>query len=165
MNEGARDAGHGRFSLIAAAHLLLMEDGKILLLLRQNTGYEDGRWGVVAGHLDGGETARQAMAREAYEEAGLLLAPEELRLAHVMHRGVAPERVDFFFAAERWAGTPQNREPQRCAALAWCPLDALPTEMVPYIAAAIAHVRAGRVYSEHNWPDPAGPALRRVADG
>jgi len=152
VSEDAGRAGHGRFALIAAAHLLLIEDGAILLLLRQNTGYEDGRWGVVAGHLDGGETARQAMARETHEEAGLLIAPADLRLVHVMHRGVTPERVDFFFAPTRWTGTPQNREPQRCAALAWWPLDALPVAMVPYIAAAITHVRAGRVYSESDWP-------------
>ena len=152
MNEHAAGAGQGRFTLIAAAHLLLIEDGAILLLLRQNTGYADGRWGVVAGHLDGGETARQAMAREAYEEAGLLIAPADLHLVHVMHRGARPERVEFFFAPTRWSGTPQNREPQRCAALTWCPLDALPAAMVPYIAAAIAQVGAGRLYSEFDWP-------------
>jgi 8-oxo-dGTP pyrophosphatase MutT (NUDIX family) len=49
-----------RFTLVAEAHLLLFPDDRILLLRRCNTGHEDGNWSVVAGHIDGGETARVA---------------------------------------------------------------------------------------------------------
>ena len=43
------------FAAPVAAHLFLVRDRKILLLRRQNTGYEDGKLSVVASHLDGGE--------------------------------------------------------------------------------------------------------------
>ena len=37
-----------RFKLVVAVHLLLIENKKILLLRRFNTGYEDGNYSVVA---------------------------------------------------------------------------------------------------------------------
>lgn len=37
-----------RFKLVTAVHLILTQNGKILLLRRYNTGYEDGNYSVVA---------------------------------------------------------------------------------------------------------------------
>lgn len=140
-----------RFTLIPEAHLLLIHDGRVLLLRRHNTGYEDGNYSVVAGHVGGGETARQAMSREAWEEAGLRIAPGDLRMAHVIHRLGTEERVSFFFTAREWQGEPWNREPHKCSELAWYPLDALPPNMVPYVRHAIEQVRGRNAYSEYGW--------------
>lgn len=141
-----------RFKLIPEAHLLLIDGGRVLLLQRANTGYEDGKYSVVAGHVDGGETARQAMSREAFEEAGLTIAPAELRLAHVIHRmGSDDERVSFFFSPARWRGEPVNREPHKCSELAWFALEALPANMVPYVRHAIERAQCGEPYSEYGW--------------
>jgi len=60
-----------KFKLIPTSHLILIKDNKILLLRRFNTGYEDGNYSVVAGHLEGNETFIQAMVREAKEEADI----------------------------------------------------------------------------------------------
>ena len=54
-----------RFTLLSAVHLVLIKDDKILLLRRKNTGYEDGKYSLVAGHLDGKESVTTAMIREA----------------------------------------------------------------------------------------------------
>jgi len=143
--------GPERARLIAAAHLLLIRDGSILLARRANTGYEDGRYSVVAGHVDAGEAATAAMVREAREEAGIAIRPEDLRLAHVMHRRSLEERVEFFFTAERWQGTPTICEPDRCDHLEWFPLSGLPDTMVAYVRAALERHLAGATFSEYGW--------------
>jgi ADP-ribose pyrophosphatase YjhB (NUDIX family) len=140
-----------RFSLIPEAHLLLFQNDQVLLLRRHNTGYEDGKFSVVAGHIDGGETAREAMSREAREEAGLEIKPEDLRLCHVIHRQSDSERVSFFFTTDVWHGEPVNREPHKCSELAWYPRSALPANLIPYVRHAIEQVAQGNPYSEFGW--------------
>lgn len=51
------------------------------------------------------------------------------------------QRIDWFWTAERWAGTPRILEPAKCSGLDWFPLDAPPAPMPPYerrILAAVA---------------------------
>jgi len=59
-----------------AVHLFFLRDEQILLLRRFNTGYEDGNYSVVAGHVDAGETVTQAAIREATEKPGCMIRPQ-----------------------------------------------------------------------------------------
>jgi 8-oxo-dGTP diphosphatase len=136
-----------RFKLIAAVYLLFRRDDEILLLLRANTGYEDGNYGLVSGHVDGDEPLAQAAAREAREEAGVEIDPADLTLRTVMHRRQDDERVEFFFEPSRWRGEIRNMEPDKCAALSWFPIGALPDNTIPYIREAIARYREAVPYS------------------
>jgi 8-oxo-dGTP diphosphatase len=85
-----------RFTMPVAVHLFLLKGTEILLLRRYNTGYEDGNYSVPAGHLDGNEEVLSAAIREAKEECGIDIRPEDLYVAGIMHRRSADERIDFF---------------------------------------------------------------------
>jgi 8-oxo-dGTP diphosphatase len=141
-----------RFRLKSAVHVFLLRGDEVLLLRRYNTGYEDGRYSVPAGHLDGGETVVAAAIREAREEVGVALDPAEVAVAGVMHRRAEDERVDWFVAARLWRGEPENREPHRCDELRWAPLDAPPPETIPYVRRALENFRAGRWFDSFGWP-------------
>jgi 8-oxo-dGTP diphosphatase len=144
--------GKERFKLIPAVYLLLVRDDQVLLLRRYQTGYEDGNYSVVAGHVDGDEPARAAMVREAWEEAGLQLDPESLELAHILHR-TTPNReaMELFFVADGSRHEPRNQEPHKCDDLSWFALDGLPANTIPYIRHVLECYRRGQVYSEYGW--------------
>ncbi|MCF6275412.1 MAG: NUDIX domain-containing protein [Robiginitomaculum sp.] len=145
-----------RHKIIHASYLALLKDSKILLLRRHNTGYEDGNYSMIAGHVDPGETFIQCMIREAEEEAGILLKPEDLHMAHLMHRNSSAtknnERVDVFFTAENWVGEITNKEPRKCDDLSWFDLEDIPENIIPYIMQAIRGIKNGIYYSEYGWP-------------
>ena len=62
-----------RFKITPASYFALIKDGQVLLQLRKNTGYRDGEYGLVAGHVEPHESFAQALIREIEEEAGIKL--------------------------------------------------------------------------------------------
>ena len=142
-----------RFKLIPAAYLVLRKDNKVLLLRRANTGYQDGKYGLVAGHLDGDELGTIAMAREAKEEAGIDVDPAKLSFVHIAHRlsrnQVGQERIDLFYELKEWQGQLQNVEPEKCDDLSWFDIDNLPNNMLPFVRHVLIDIAAGISYSEY----------------
>jgi 8-oxo-dGTP pyrophosphatase MutT (NUDIX family) len=127
-----------RFVVVPAAYVILRrEDGHVLLLLREGTGWMDGHWAVPAGHVEARESVFAAARREAREEAGVTIDPADLQPLCAMHRthpdhDPIDERVDFFFTASRWSGAPRLMEPDKAAGLDWFALDKLPEPVVPH---------------------------------
>lgn len=141
-----------KFKLITCVYLLLIKDGKILLSRRFNTGYKDGNYSLVAGHHDGGETIREAMVREAAEEAGIKINKDDLELVLTMHRWCGDhERIDLFFTVKTWEGEITNQEPHKCDDLSWFPLDQLPVNTVSCIRTAVDCYQRGIGYCEFGW--------------
>lgn len=152
MTNLTRTEKRERGTYIGSSYLILIQDDKILLLRRCNTGFEDGNYGLPAGHLDGNETAREGGAREVMEEIGIEIKPEDMNVVHVMHRKARKdERIDFFMTSEDYSGEVHNTEPDKCNELSWFSLDELPENTIDYIRQAIICYRKNIFYSEFGY--------------
>ena len=142
---------HPRFPV--AVHVFLLRGDTVLLVRRCNTGFEDGKLSVVAGHVEPGESVTQAALREVHEEVGVALSPERLHVVGVMHRKSDDERVDFFLAYRLEAGErePENREPEKCSELLWTNVTQLPDDTIPYVRAGLENFRRGVWFHEFGW--------------
>lgn len=139
-----------RYQVKFAVYLFLRRDNKILLLKRHNTGYMDGTYSLVSGHVEKGEPAELAMVREAKEEAGIDIDANDLHLVYVTHRLTEVENddyVDFYFEVDKWRGEPVNAEPEKCSEIRWAPVDALPKEMMPYVKEVFEKYSKGGNYA------------------
>lgn len=148
-----------RFVVVPAAYVYLADGGRVLLQRRRNTGYMDGHWVAgAAGHIELHETAAACAVREAAEELGIRLAEADLEPLTIMQRtdGTATQseqRVDWFFAARRWLGRPEIREPAKCAELAWHDLGELPEPVPAYERYVLEGLADGTlpVFSQHGF--------------
>lgn len=152
-----------RYCVSTATYLLLERENpsggakEILLLRRYHTGYHDGDYSLIAGHLDPDESLKQAMSREAKEEASIQVDPSNLEHVHTMHTrteisgDLTDERLDFYFRATIFNGEPQIMEPDKCDDMGWFPDDRLPGNIIPKVIQAIQSIRAGETFSELGW--------------
>lgn len=114
-----------RHTTRTAVYIIIEREDQVLLLKRGNTGYRDGYYSLPTGHVDAGETFREAAVRETREETGLEVM--EMRFRGVMHRDSRDAHyVDIYFQATSWKGEPENMEPEKHSSLGWFPRDSLP---------------------------------------
>jgi 8-oxo-dGTP pyrophosphatase MutT (NUDIX family) len=142
-----------RASVRAAVYLILRQEEQVLLARRYNTGFQDGNYSLVAGHVEADESLTAALIREAHEEAGITLAPTQVEFVHLLHRKSDDDLIyfDFFFVAYEWMGVVVNCEPQRCDDLRWFPMSALPANLVDYVRDVLASLAHGTRLSESGW--------------
>jgi mutator protein MutT len=146
-----------RFKLIPSVYLILNNNGKVLLSRRFQTGFEDGKYGMVSGHVEEKETMREALSREVAEEIGINIEPTHFEHVLTMHRSCGDhERVDFFFTVDKWEGEVNNMEPNKCSALTWFPINELSEDTIPYINKAIECYLKGEKYCEFGWDNSCG---------
>ncbi len=140
-----------RNKAVTAVYLFLKKDGKILLLRRCNTGYQDGNYQVPAGHIDAGELPTEAAIREGKEEVCIDITKKDLRLVHTSFRPKhdnTGDRVDYFFEITHWGGEINNGEPEKCDELCWVNPSNLPENTTPHVRVAIECAERGEIFSE-----------------
>ena len=141
-----------------ACFVLLRRGNKIAMVLRKNTGYMDGNYGLPAGKGEWFETFTSGAIREAKEEAGVDIAPEDLRFVHMVHRHGEDrftekymDWVDVYFETSVWTGEPYNAEEHKAESLDWIDIDNLPENVVPPVRDALEKIAKKQVYSEYGW--------------
>jgi len=129
-----------RLVLIPAVYLFLLNDkNQILLIKRKNTGYEDGKFSVPAGHLKEDESLEGAIIREAEEEIGIDIN-NNVEFIKMLHR-IPEKRLDFFYKTKRWKGKLYNKEPNKCEFVKWFDLYDLPNNIIDYVKEIILENR------------------------
>jgi 8-oxo-dGTP pyrophosphatase MutT (NUDIX family) len=136
-----------------AAHVILRKDGKIAFVLRQNTNWGDGYYGLVSGKVDDGESYLAAAVREAKEEAGVDIKPSDLEHVLTGHRKSDTLWVDVCFETTKWQGEAYNAEPHKHAELTWLDPNNLPDNVVPPICFYLEQIAAGASYAEYGWKE------------
>ncbi len=142
-----------RYKTTACAFLCLFrtgEDGKrqILLQLRQNTGYMDGKYDFAAsGHVEPGESMSSCIIREAKEEIDITIRLEDIQFLTFIdetteqyHKGI--------FTAKSYSGEPRIMEPKKCAELLWADLENLPPNVIPYLPSILVNIEQGIHYDD-----------------
>ncbi|KFC06356.1 putative MutT family protein [Trabulsiella guamensis ATCC 49490] len=123
-----------RFKPWFAVYLILRNENNVLLSRRMNTGYGDGQWSLPAGHVEENESALSAIIREAEEETGIHIQPDNLTLVYTFHRRDAGRTyIELWFETKKWDGIPEIREPDKCSGLEWFSISALPMDIMPYV--------------------------------
>jgi 8-oxo-dGTP pyrophosphatase MutT (NUDIX family) len=151
----APNTGRRTVPNVIGVHLYLENpQGEVLLGLRHpDCAYVGNKWHFLAGHCEL-ESVLACLVREAHEEAGLLIRPEDAELVHTVHLldalGTQP-RLQMVFRVRRWEGQPQIRERDRCLAWRWWSPDALPEPTVLYTRMAIQRMREGHRHTEMGW--------------
>lgn len=140
-----------RNKIPVTALIMLIKNGKILLLRRQNTGYEDGKYSLPGGHVEKAEEIKEAAIREAKEEIGINIDYKDLSVVHVLNRKVKDNAyVDFVLKASKWNGNIEIKEKDLCDELVWADISNLPDNTIPFVKNVIENKS---FYISYGWKE------------
>lgn len=113
-------------------NLYFIQNNKLLLSRRKNTGWMDGFLCAPGGHVEIGETPKIAAIREAKEELGINLKIDDLEFLCVAVRNTSPkEYVAYEFLINEKAYEIVNNEIDKCSELIWVDIKNLPNDIIP----------------------------------
>ena len=106
----------------AATSIAFVKDDKLLVVQRKREPNK-GKYELTGGFVDYGESAYDGAIREAREELGITLEPQDLELAAVYWNNYNPgiSTVDIVFIVRNWRGSP--RPGDDVAAAIWKPFN------------------------------------------
>ncbi|MEU6444276.1 NUDIX domain-containing protein [Streptomyces sp. NPDC047046] len=134
--------------LVAAVIVHDKATNRVVLLQRsENAKFAQGQWDLPVGKSEPGEPITETAVRELYEETGLTVKPESLKVAHIIHGAWGVEAPNGFltvvFATHEWAGEPENREPRKHSQVRWIDANAVPRNFVDTTSSALHQYLAG----------------------
>ena len=134
-------------------NLIIKQDDKVLLFFRNDGffNYDGGWWVLPAGHIEQGETARDAAIREAKEELDINIAPNDIKLVHVTSNLASrTESFDFYFEVSRYTGEIRNCESGKCVEMRYFTLDEVAKlkNVISPTRVSLACLKHGEIYSE-----------------
>ncbi len=124
----------------SAVHMIIVRDNKILLQKRKGSKLWPGYYALPAGHIDDGENQYDALIREAHEELGINIDPENIINSYVVLRrnyfkidGKQLEPyIDYYFEINEYIGVPKIIEEDKCDELLWADINNLPSPFINY---------------------------------
>ncbi|MFI2187908.1 NUDIX domain-containing protein [Streptomyces sioyaensis] len=143
--------------LVAAVIVHDKATSRVVLLQRSgNAKFAQGMWDLPVGKSEPGEPITETAVRELYEETGLTVKPESLKVAHIIHGAWGVEAPNGFltvvFAAHEWTGEPDNREPRKHSQVCWIDSGSIPEDFVPTTASALhKYLAEGSEVSLSGW--------------
>lgn len=128
----------------------------VLLQLSEKAKFAQGMWDLPVGKSEPGEPITETAVRELYEETGLTVTTESLKVAHIIHGAWGVEAPNGFltvvFTAHEWTGEPENREPRKHSQVRWVHANAIPEEFVDTTASALhRYLTGGLEVSLNGW--------------
>ncbi len=132
-----------------AVRLIVEKEGKWLFL--HQTRQNGGGFSLVGGNVEDREFAKEALIREAKEEAGISIDPDNLSLVHVLHRRKLKKNEQslvLYFKATQFDGTPASLEPKKFRDTVWLAIDALPDNISKATMHVLKNLQQGAIYSE-----------------
>ncbi|MET9695806.1 NUDIX domain-containing protein [Streptomyces sp. NPDC006529] len=130
--------------LVAAVIVHDKATNRVVLIQRgENAKFAQGMWDLPVGKNEPGEPITETAVRELHEETGLMVKPESLKVAHIIHGAWGVEAPNGFltvvFATHEWTGEPENREPRKHSQVRWIDATAIPEAFVDTTASALHH--------------------------
>ena len=132
---------------------IFKKDSDLLFLLRQNTPFFSGHYGLPGGKVDPHESPAHALIREMHEELGITITQKNLQFAHCLafKSETNTEIVALIFNIIDWQGELTNKEPNKCTELAWFSPEKLPENVIPRHRHIVEMIQNGSLYSENGW--------------
>lgn len=139
-----------RFKVFGCVLSLILQDNKILMILRKNKP-DAGNYNLVGGRMEEGETVKQAIIREIKEEVGLSVQDKDIKVVSTLHRLCDNKKwnsIEFVVVINSFNGVPENLEPEFCEKLDWIDINNLPENISPYARTAIENYKNQIPFSE-----------------
>lgn len=130
--------------------LIVIKNGKYILMHRRKSKLGTGYWGTGGGHLELGESLLEGALREFHEEAGKQIVIGKPRFIGVCNfTDFYPHHyVDVSFVAEWISGEPHENAPDAVELWQWFPLSKLPEPVLPTVLQNLDMLKEGHMFAD-----------------